>query len=186
MSSGKLTNQNYANINSFSPSLFTGQNNGRIDIMSPPPSFNIPTYNKSQMDNKPFRREATLGQLNTTDLSDVFFSQENIEALQQGIRYRIYSETNGRFVIGRQSDQELKIVMRSIYYQYAKNDGTDIIAQTRELNAKVLDWAVPEVLSNLMQFQTYKKDASTLPMPLEHPPYMGNKGLKGLEHTSFL
>ena len=68
MSSGKLTNQNYANVNSFSPSLFTGQNNGRIDIMSPPPSFNIPTYNKSPMDNKPFRREATLGQLNTTDL----------------------------------------------------------------------------------------------------------------------
>lgn len=186
MSSGKLTSQNYADVSPMTQSLFTGNNNGRIDIMSPMPSFNIPSYNKTPIDNKPFRREATLGQLHRTELSDVFFSHENIEALQQGIRYRIYTESNGRFVIGRQSDQELKIVMRSVYYQYARNDGSDSIAQTRELNAKVLDWAVPEVLSNLMQFQTYKKDTSTLPMPLEHAPYMGNKGLKGLEHTSFL
>ena len=179
--------QNFAEVSSTVASLFNGaNNNGRVDLLSPLPAFNIPSYNRSVVNNSQFKKEATVGQLSNTALSDLFFSSENVEALQQGIRYRIYVETNGQFVIGRQSDQELKIIMRSIYYQYARNDGSDCVAQSRELNAKVLDWAVPDVLSNIMQYQTYKKDASTLPTPLDHPPLMSIKGTKQLERTSFL
>lgn len=178
--------QNFASIEDSLSSMLSAVGNGRIDLISPLPSFNIPAYQRSSVNNKTFSREATFGQLASTDLSRVFFSEENVSALQEGIRYRVYVETNGAYIIGRQSDQELRIVMRSVYYQHARNDGSDCVAQTRELNAKVLDWAVPDVLSNLMQYQVYKRDASSLPMPLEHAQLMTKKGTKVLEQVSFV
>lgn len=159
--------------------------NGRVDLMSPMAPLEIPAYQQMSVRNDTFVSEATLGQVATNDVSQLFFSETNINALQDGIRYRIYVETNGQYVIGRQSDQELKIVMRSIYYQHAKNQPTDVVGQVRTLNAKVLEWVVPEVLSNLKQHEVFRRDASTLPMPMERSPLMTNKGTKTLEIKSF-
>lgn len=156
--------------------------NGRIDLMSPMPAFDIPSYQLRSVRNDNYTKEATYGQKAPNEVSNIFFSEANIEALQQGIRYRVFVETNGQFVIGRQSDQELKIIMRSIYLQYTKNAPHNCLDQVRDLNAKVLEWAVPEVLSNVKQYAVYKKDASTMPMPLEHAPLMSTKGTKVLEY----
>lgn len=160
--------------------------NGRIDLISSMPEFNIASFQIRSVDNKNFAAEATQGRINPTEVSKLFFSEQNINALQDGIRYRIYVETNGRHVLGRQSDQELKIVMRSIYLQYSKNQPTNCVEQVRELNSKVLDWAVPEVLSNLKQFEVYRQDASTLPMPMELPSLMTTKGTKSLEQKKWM
>ena len=158
--------------------------NGRVDLLSPMPSMDIPAYQQRSVRNDTFRNEATTGQMQTNELTNLYFSENNIEALQQGIRYRVYVETNGQYVIGRQSDQELKVVMRSIYFQYAKNQSQDVVGQVRELNAKVLEWTVPEVLSNLKQFEAYRKDASSLPIPMDRAPLMTMRGSKSLELTT--
>jgi hypothetical protein len=160
--------------------------NGRIDLMSPLPALNIPDYQKRSIDNSTFTSEALTGQVMQNNLSQIFFSARNIDALHEGIRYRIYMETGGQQVIGRQSDTELKIVMRSMYYQYAKHDNRPVVEQVRELNGYVLDWVVPEVLSNLKQYMVYKRDASTLPVPLERAQLSTMKGTKVLEIKSFM
>lgn len=160
--------------------------NGRIDLLSPLPEFNIPNYQQRSVTNETFVNEATYGRIQPNELSNIFFSEANIEALQQGIRYRVFVETNGQFTIGRQSDQELKVIMRSIYLQYSKNTPHGCIEQVRDLNAKVLEWAVPEVLSNVKQYSVYRKDASTMPMPLEHAPLMTMKGTKVLEQKKWI
>lgn len=161
--------------------------NGRVDLMSSFPSLEIPAYQQRSVRNDTFRSEATTGQTKANDLSNLYFSENNIEALQQGIRYRVYVETNGKYTIGRQSDQELKVVMRSIYFQHSKNLSQDIVGQVRELNAKVLEWTVPEILSNLKQFEAYRRDASSLPVPLDRAPLLTMRGSKSLElTTSFL
>ena len=159
----------------------TSTANGRIDLFSPMPSLNIPAYQQRTVRNDSFASEATIGQLYTNDLSRTFFSEANIDALQQGIRYRIYVETGGKYTIGRQSDQELKIIMRSVYFQHSKNTNTDIIGQVRELNAKVLEWTVPEVLNNLKQYEIYRQDASMLPTPMDRPTLLTTKGSRSLE-----
>lgn len=159
--------------------------NGRIDLVSSIPTLQIPQF-QSKVDNTNYAKEAMGGQFTSTKLSDLFFSACNINALQEGIRYRIYVETNGRHVIGRQSDSELKIVMRSIFLQNAKHDSRPIVEQVRELNALVLKWAVPEVLSNLLQYEVYRKDASSLPVPLERAQLATSKGTKTLEIKSFM
>lgn len=182
------TSPNFAPaLGSASPMLANGAvSNGRVDLMSPLPSFDIPSYQTRNVNNTSYPQEALQGQITSNPLSNLYFSAENIDALQQGIRYRIYQETNGKHVIGRQSDQELKIVMRSIYFQYAKHQSLNLVQQVRELNAKVLEWVVPEILSNLRQYEIYRRDASSLPMPLEHAQLQTKKGTKTLEIKSFM
>lgn len=161
-------------------------NNGRIDLLSPMGSFQVQA-NKDTRDNTGlFSQEAHRGQIARNPISDLFFCPNNVTILQDGIRYRVWKETGERYVIGRQNEQELRIIMRSIYFQYAKHLQKDVVGQVRELNGKVIEWVLPEVLSNLRQYERYRQDASQLPMPMERAPLMTQKGTKTLEIKKFI
>lgn len=177
---------NFASIEDMGTSTL-GPVNGRIDLTSAPPGLTIANLQQSSMRtrNDTFAEEATQGQLQRTCLSDLFFSPTNIDVLQDGIRYKVWKEMDGKRVIGRQSDTELKVVMRSIFLQYARHQSNDVVGQVRELNGRVLAWVVPEVLSNLKQHLAYRHDASTLPMPMERPSLMTSKGTRTTEVKSF-
>lgn len=118
-------------------------------------------------------------------VSELFFSKHNISVLQNGIRYSVYIKTNNLSVIGNQSEFELMIIMRSIYLQYCKHKQFDIVGQVKELNSKVLDYAVPKILVELNQYINYKRDASTLPMPLEHSKNVSQSGTRILYTREF-
>lgn len=180
--------QNFATLNTgYSGLLNNGtQLNGRVDIISNSPKLDIETYKYYPSDNTNYNKEAIKGQFVSNQLNELFFSKENIEALHEGIRYRVYIESNKKYTIGRQSDAELKIIMRAMYLQYGKNLDTDCIGQTRELNKRVIDAAVPDILSNLYQYETYRRDISTLPMPMDRAPLVSTKGTKILEFKSYM
>ena len=181
-----MTSQNFATLDSEDNKyniLSQQRLYGRVDLMSKFPEFNVTTFQQKQ-DNNNYKNEA-IKLLGTTSVSDLFFSTLNINTLQDGLRYRIYEQTGGKHIIGKQSEQELKVIMRSIYLQYSNNDNSDCVEQVRRLNTFVLNWAVPEVLSNLLQYQTYRKDASTLPIPMENPQLLTQKGTRQGEFMSF-
>jgi hypothetical protein len=113
-------------------------------------------------------------------VSELFFSKHNIEILQQGLRYLVYKKTQQ--VIDNQSENELLIIMRSIYLQYAKHMPYNIISQVKALNTRVLDYAVDKVSSEVKQYADYKQHASTLPMPLEHAVNVSLAGTKILHN----
>uniref|UniRef100_A0A6C0CS22 Minor capsid protein P8 central region domain-containing protein n=1 Tax=viral metagenome TaxID=1070528 RepID=A0A6C0CS22_9ZZZZ len=160
--------------------------NGRINILTDSSRILIPEVQRKEVNNKTFYAEALIGGFSPTPVSNLFFSTNNIDILQDGIRYSIYKRTNKQYVIGRQNDHDLKIVMRSIYLQYGRNLPTDIVGQVKELNSRVLEWTVNEVLSNLKQYQVYRKDASTLPMPMDYGSFVTQKGTKTLETKMFV
>ena len=172
--------QNFAPV--YEPS-YIPRNNGRVDALTP----SYPVFIEQGSGSAPakatdcFSRSARAGVHTSTPLNELYFSQGNINALQEGIRYRIWVESDGHFRIGHQNERELMIVMRSIYYQNARHSPNDIVGQVRELNALVLKWAVPEILSNLQQHEQYKKDISQLPMPLPRAPMSTMKGTRSLE-----
>jgi hypothetical protein len=119
-------------------------------------------------------------------VSNLFFSQFNIDILQEGLRNMILNKTDGKFNINKQSETELKIIMRSIYLQFSKNSSNDITTQVKELNKLVLEWAVPEIISNIKQHENYKQDISTLPIPIERAQLTSQKGTRVLELKSFM
>lgn len=156
--------------------------NGRENLYSCP----IP---KQLNNNTSFYNENALNTISRSmtqnTLSITFFSKENIDIIQQNIISDVYLKSNGKYKIKRQSDQELIIIMRSYYFQYAKNSENNIKNQIIELNKMVTDWSVNEIIKNIQQHDGYKESVSTLPMPLDRSQLTSQKGTKTLEFKSF-
>ena len=91
-----------------------------------------------------------------TKLSVMFFSSQNINSIQNVMRYRVFKETN--FKIGRQSEINLKIIMRSIFLQYSKNLDYNFKEQLQRLNDIVFDEVVPKLVNEVTQYLLYLRD----------------------------
>lgn len=161
--------------------------NGRVDLISTPAGgWSAAPWSQgfAQGEGRPpainaSNRVAIRGTLTPTPLSDLFFSSQNVEALQHGIRYRVFTAT--KQVVDRQSDEELAIYMRAVFLQEARHLPTELIPQVRELNASVLKQAVANVVGNVKQHTQYLRDVSTLPVPLDKAVSTNVKGSKILE-----
>lgn len=121
--------------------------------------------------------------LTNTALSLNFFSKININKIQSLIITGVYAKSNKTHLISKQDENELLIIMRSIYLQYGKNLPYNINQQIDELNNMVVTWAVENIITNIDQYISYKKNCSTLPMPLERAQLPSQKGTKTLELT---
>lgn len=142
------------------------------------PSMFEDNVNNSQTDN--FKKTAISNKIENNKISNIYFSRVNIDALQQGIRYLVWKNSKNKYVIGKQSEVQLQVIMRSIYFQYSKNLDYDILAQVKELNQKILDYVVPNIIIEIEQYNYYIKDISALPVPLERSKNVSSAGTKFL------
>ena len=108
-------------------------NNGRINIKSPNTSALFKMYDKIPANQCVTFRNATEGLWNDTILSKAFFSQQNIQIIQNGIRAGVYHRSNGQYVVGPQDCDSLKIIMRSVFLQYSANQPSNIPQQIQNL-----------------------------------------------------
>ena len=99
----------------------------------------------------------------------MFFSKQNIQILQNGLRAGIYHRSNGQYVIGPQDCDPLKVVMRSVFLQHAANQQNNISQQIAELNKIVLNYCIQQVYSEAQGYVKYLRDVSTLAVPLANP-----------------
>lgn len=149
-------------------------NNGRVDIKSPNTSTLFEMYDKIPANQCATFRNPTGGLFTDTQLSDSFFSQQNIRILQNGIRAGVYQKSNGQYTIGPQDCDSLKIVMRSVYLQNSVNQPNNITQQIIELNKIVLNYCIQQVYSEAQGYMKYLDDASTLVVPIAHPVMASN------------
>jgi len=147
--------------------------NGRVNIMnnteSPDISQLFAMYDKIPANQCATFREPTLGQWNETELSKAYFSKENIQIIQNGIRSGVYDKSNGQYVVAPQDCDTLKIIMRSVYLQHAANQPNNITGQIEQLNQIVLDYCIYHVYSEAQSYMKYLYDVSTLAVPLSTP-----------------
>jgi hypothetical protein len=120
-----------------------------------------------------------------TQLSGAFYSAGNIQILQNGMRAGVYQISKGEFSIPPQNTDQLRVIMRAMFYQYAQHSNTETIAnQIRKLNKHVLDYVVPYLYNEAISYVKYCEDSSTLVMPLEHPK-QNERDWKPLEFKNF-
>lgn len=144
-------------------------NNGRVNIKSPNTSALFAMYDKIPANQCVTFRNATDGLWNSTPLSLAYFSQENIQLLQNAIRFGVHRKSNGQYLIGPQDCDSLKIVMRSVFLQNAINSPTNIMQQIAELNKIVLEYCIQQIYSEAQGYMKYVGDVSTLVVPIAHP-----------------
>lgn len=95
-----------------------------------------------------------------TDVNNQFFSKENIDFLQDRIRAMVRGMVNAD--IDRQSDVDLKLVMRSYYLQYAGES-------VEQLNDRVANFCANRIAVEVEAYRYYRKDILDFPEPIARP-----------------
>lgn len=117
-----------------------------------------------------------------TPLLAAFFNVTNIDIIQNTLRAIILQKT--RYVIDRQSDTDLVVIMRKVYAEHASNAARGAVSvrdEVMRLNDIVLGIAVPMVASGVTAYLNYIRDASRLPEPLPRGTQTSVKGTKTFE-----
>ena len=104
-------------------------------------------------------------------VSNLFFSRVNIDFLQQKIIDEVYKASRDEYKIAKQSEESLEIVMRAMYLQHSRNNPCRIKEQVKELNKYVLEFCIPNIMTNIKQYIGYIKDLNspipTMPNPID-------------------
>ena len=95
---------------------------------------------------------------NTDRVGATFGSHANVEFLNDAIQRGVFSASDGRWKIGRQSQLELATIMRSVYITHSRHLPGAIADQVRALNDAVLAYAVPQIVSEADMHAYYLAD----------------------------
>ena len=163
------------------------QQNGRVVFSADESSLLVPGFQTDTSVEKNFQTDMLRGNWEKSPVSDGFFSAANVELLQNRIRKDVFDRSQPKgYVIDKQSVDELKIIMRATYLQYARNLPKDIPAQVDDLNTKVINWSVPHILSAVDHYHFYINDISHLPVPLAHMQHLSSAGTRSLPANPFV
>jgi hypothetical protein len=156
----------------------------QLDLTKKYPAYERVTETKRSIE--PIESTMLKSQITSTPVSQLFFSRQNINALQLGMKNMVYAKSCKKYVIGNQSEDELLTIMRAVYFQNAKHLPYSIVEQVRDLNGSVLVYAVPRIINEIEMHQTYLKDITNAPKFYQHGQATSVKGNKQLEMRSFV
>jgi len=129
-------------------------------------------------------RNALEGNYKSNNVSELYFSKENIQYIQNMMRLTIYNSSNKKHMIANQDCNNLKMIMRAFYLQYAVNNEANTKEQVAELNTMVINWCVRELKSEINAYLYYIKQINNPIMPFAHP-VMSKDNDKQLELKHF-
>jgi hypothetical protein len=166
--------------------------NGRVNLTvrksaggSAPSDF--PGYQYQRTSEQNFQDDMLRGNWESTDVTKVYFSKENLDRIQNAIRKTVFERSQPKgYVIDNQSVDEIKMIMRAIYYTYSRNLPFDIDGQVNELNGRVIEWSVPHILSAVDHYYYYLNDISHLPVPLQQPQNLSRAGTRTKPFIGFM
>lgn len=160
----------------------TSKDNGRVQLLHDANYDGYKLFKEEPKDYRNFASEAIKNIHAKNDLALIFFSTKNVDVLQQAIQSLVYEKSCKKHSIGRQSDNELRIIMRSIYLDKGVHvvNKNEILHEVRRLNGLVLEFCVPRILQEIKLYMQYKSDVDSLPVPLDRGEFSSSKGTKTL------
>jgi hypothetical protein len=166
--------------------------NGRVNLTvresaggSAPSDF--PGYQYQRTSEAEFQDDMLRGNWEANDISKLYFSKENVDLIQNAIRRKVFERSQPKgYIIDNQSVDELKMIMRAIYYTYSRNLPFDVQGQVNELNGRVIEWSVPHILSAVDHYYYYLNDISHLPVPMQQPQNLSRAGTRTKPFVSFM
>jgi hypothetical protein len=182
---------NKYNLTSTSKQFPAQQNSGRV------PNFNDPALQArsakqySMYDVRPslpgsdVRQELIGHQHYETPLNTVFFSISNIEQIQTSIQEQVFLMSGNKYRIDRQSDDDIKLIMRSYYLMFGRNNPNTIASDLADLNSRVIGYASAKIYSEIDFYLFYRKDIENFAPPIANPTNVHVYGTRYGELKSF-
>lgn len=158
--------------------------NGRVIDIDDKTYKTFQLFDENNNKNNSFKNEALKGIQQDSVLSYLFFSNVNMDIIQNRIRYEVWMQSGKKYVIDKQSPIELEIVMRSIYLQYAENLNCKYREQVNKLNDLTINFCVPSILAEVQQYLGYLDDVQKMPNPLPLPQNLSSAGTKTLRSVT--
>lgn len=183
--------ENKYNLTSTSKQFHNPEKNGRIPYMLDPALQEISSRQYSLYEDKPVLpgsdvRQELIGHLHyATPLNTVFFSQGNIDNLQQQIQDQVFAMSGGKHRIDRQNDDDVKLIMRSYYLMFGRNNPNTVASDLADLNARTVGYASAKIFSELDFYMFYRKDIAEFAPPIANPMDVHVKGTRYGELKSF-
>lgn len=169
--------------------------NDKVEDLVSPGSFKLtPDDQKVSGSNTRFLFKNLYGE---TPLTFAFFSNKNIQNIQNLIKYVVNKEMG--YVVDNQSTNELMIIMRSIFLEYSlhpklidesmSDEEKKILIkkytdEVDRLNKIVINSIVPKIISQIQQYIDYLKDASQQPYQMDKPQNVSVQGQKQYRSTT--
>ena len=119
-------------------------------------------------------------------ISEIFFSPENIKRIQKMMKREVYERTNRQFNIGDQDEADLMVAMRAVYMEHSRFLPFKIISQVKTLNRKLIEYVVPDIVTNVKQHYDYVKEINSPIKPIDRPLNVNHAGRKSLPALSTL
>lgn len=102
-----------------------------------------------------------------TTLNEQFFSESNMNVLQERIQREVRQMVNAE--IGRQSEPDLMLVMRSYYLQYARNNPDEVATELIDLNERVVGFCSNRIAVEVEAYRYFRQDILDFPTPIARP-----------------
>ena len=161
----------------------------KIEELKSPGKFNLtPDDKQISGSNTRFLFKNLYGE---TPLTFLFFSDKNIKNIQNLVKLNVHKLMN--YIIDDQSNNELMIIMRSIFVEYSLHPpliSEEMSEKERQvlfkkytnevdrLNKIVVREIVPKIISQIQQYVDYLRDASQQPYYMDKPKNESVKGQK--------
>lgn len=120
-----------------------------------------------------------------TTLNKIFFSDDNIGFLQSEIQKQVNLMSGGKYNIDKQNEDDLKIIMRSYYLMFGKNDPNFVERELKELNGRVVGYASAKIYSEVDFHMFYRKDIQDFAPAIANPTNVHVYGTRTGELKSF-
>lgn len=111
-----------------------------------------------------------------TPLNCLFFSNENRELIQRGIRQNILNKYKVR--IDNQSTDNILVIMRVVFINNAYDNYSNIEAQVKQMNTQTIKLATENIITGVAQYYGYIRDVDR---PIQPPPVPTNTSLYGVK-----
>lgn len=167
-------------------------NNGRVRLCDENGCTRAAPYGLFTMDGRTSSTDGnmldSLRRMNiaTSVVATAFFSNQNVDALQTALRHAVFRASGQeKLVVGRQSDIELGIIMRSTYLSDNGPASTPLKEHVAELNKRVMAFSVPTVLNEARMYMTYRQSIQKMPVPMQWGAIASQKGSRQLGLTKF-
>jgi hypothetical protein len=147
------------------------ESNGRLDILSYQGGTPLFLKDKILPKSKVQPFHALQHTLQNNELSVLFFSSKNIQIIENAIKAGVYKMSNQTHIIDTQDRDQLYVIMRATFLQYSVNDPEELTRQIEILNSRVVSYCVPKIYGEIQGYLQYKKDISTLAVPMANPAY---------------
>jgi len=174
----------YAKTNDLGKQYYNQFENGLVTNVTQKTYSTIPLFGNDNNKKDNFKYEALQHIQTPSRLSLIFFSEDNIDRIQNEMRYQVWIQSGKKYVIEKQSPIELEIIMRAIFLQYSLNQDKDFGKQINYLNKLVLSYCIPNIMTEVEQYLGYLDNVQKLPNPLPLPENLSSAGTKTLRSVT--